>query len=157
GINANGITASTTEIFDPSSNSWAPRIKAGWVPPLYPRLHVLPNGHVFYSGPTGQSRFYFPATHSWSSVIANTNYTGKRTYGTSLLLPLTPDSNYKPVVMILGGGSPATATTELIDLSLATPAWQWGPPMSKGRIQMNAVLLPTGKALAVGGSVKDET
>src|SRR5207253_3484843 len=52
--------------------------------------------------------------------------------------------------------NPATATTEIIDLSATTPAWQWGPSMSQPRIEMNAVILPSGKVLAVGGSASDE-
>src|SRR5262249_33039913 len=39
GINANGITASTTEIFHPSSNSSPPSIKAACAPPLSPTRH----------------------------------------------------------------------------------------------------------------------
>jgi len=35
------------------------------------------------------------------------------------LLPLTPANNYTPKVVILGGGSPSTSTTEIIDLSAA--------------------------------------
>jgi len=56
----------------------------------------------------------------------------------------------------MGGGNPATATTELIDLSATTPMWQYGPNMSQPRIEMNAVILPNGKVLALGGSVNDE-
>ena len=73
-----------------------------------------------------------------------------------MLLPLTPANGYKPRVMILGGGNPATATTEIIDLSAATPQWQFGPSMSQARIEMNATMLPNGKVLAMGGSVNDE-
>src|SRR5439155_6421777 len=59
---------------------------------------------------------------------------------------------------IMGGGNSSTATdtTEIIDLSATTPAWQWGPSMSQHRIEMNAVILPTGKILALGGSATDE-
>jgi hypothetical protein len=146
----------TTEIFFPQTGTWSAPYKTSWVPPFYPRLHVLPNGNVFYSGSTTQSRYYFPSTHTWSGVVANTIYTGTRTYGTSVLLPLTPANNYKPEVMIMGGNNPATATTELIDLSAALPAWQAGPNMSQPRIEMNAVILPNGKILALGGSAKDE-
>jgi hypothetical protein len=144
------------EIFNPSTGSWGPPHQAGWTPPLYPRLHLLPNGSVFYSGWSPQSRFYYPSTKSWSGVVATTNYANYRRYGSSVLLPLTPANNYKPEVLILGGNSPATATTELIDLSAMQPVWQWGPNMSAGRIQMNAVILPSGKVLALGGSVSDE-
>ena len=58
--------------------------------------------------------------------------------------------------MIFGGGNPATATTEIIDLSAPTPVWQFGPPMSQPRIKMNATILPTGTVLATGGSINDE-
>jgi hypothetical protein len=73
-----------------------------------------------------------------------------------VLLPLTLASNYRPRVMIFGGANPATATTEIIDLSAATPQWQFGPPMSQPRIQLNATILPSGKILATGGSRNDE-
>jgi hypothetical protein len=57
----------------------------------------------------------------------------------------------------MGGDSPnATATAEIIDLSAATPAWRTVAPMSLPRARMNAVILPTGKILALGGSSKDE-
>src|SRR6185503_16030641 len=70
--------------------------------------------------------------------------------------PLTPANGYRPRVMIMGGGSPATATTEIIDLSAPTPQWQFGPAMSQPRIEMNATILPNGKVLAMGGSLNDE-
>lgn len=158
GLDGTGLaTDSNVEIFTPSTGSWSSQYAAGWTPALYPRMHVLPSGNVFYSGPTTKSRYYYPSTHKWSSVEATTNYANTRTYGSSVLFPLTPANNYKPVVMIFGGGQPtATATTEIIDLSLATPVWQWGPNMSEARVEMNAVLLPSGKILALGGSVTDE-
>jgi hypothetical protein len=63
---------------------------------------------------------------------------------------------YDPNVMIMEGNSPATATTEIIDLGAVNPIWQYGPSMSQPRIQMNAVILPNGKVLALGGSVNNE-
>jgi Domain of unknown function (DUF1929). len=69
---------------------------------------------------------------------------------------LTPANGYKPRVIIMGGGNPATPTTEIIDMSAATPKWVTGPPMSQPRIEMNATILPNGKVLAVGGSTNDE-
>jgi hypothetical protein len=58
--------------------------------------------------------------------------------------------------MNFGGGSPATRSTEIIDLSAVPPHYTSGPDMSTGRIQMNAVILPNGKVLAEGGSVNNE-
>src|SRR5262245_58770526 len=58
--------------------------------------------------------------------------------------------------MIFGGGNPSTATTEIIEPLAASPSWAYGPSMSQPRIEMNATILPSGKVLAVGGSLNDE-
>jgi hypothetical protein len=73
-----------------------------------------------------------------------------------VLFPLTPANNYDPKIMIMGGGSPATNTTEIIDMGATTPAWQYGPNMSAARTQMNSVILPNGEVLAIGGSLNNE-
>ena len=156
GLDTNGSTTNTVEIFNPSSGTWSQPYPAAWTPPLYPRMHLLPNGNVFYSGATTSSSIFNTSTHSWATGVAHTNYPNNRIYGSSVLFPLTPANNYAPKVMILGGGSPATNTTEIIDLSLPTPTWQYAASMYQGRIEMNAVLLPNGKVLALGGSVNDE-
>ena len=155
GTDENGNTNTAVEIYTPGSG-WSTQYLAGWTPPLYPRLHLLPNGKVFYSGPGTSSALFDPSTHAWTRNVANTNYAGVRTYGTSVLLPLTPQNSYTPQVLIMGGGNPATNTTEIINLGASTPTWKYSAPMSEARIEMNAVILPTGKVLALGGSVNDE-
>ena len=150
-----GGTNTTVEMYTVGSG-WSEPSAAGWTPPLYPRMHLSTDGRVFYSGSTRSSRFFNPSTGMWSAVVATTNYSSSRTYGTSVLLPLTPANSYRPKVMIFGGGNPATPTTELIDLSAATPQWVFGPSMTQPRIQMNATILPNGKVLATGGSTNDE-
>jgi PKD repeat protein len=155
GLRETGGTNTAVEIYTMGSG-WSAEFPAGWTPPLYPRMHLNTDGRVFYAGSGRGSRFFNPTTKTWTAVIATTNYGGSRPYGTSVLLPLRPSDGYHPRVIIFGGGNPATATTEIIDLSAATPAWQFGPPMSQPRIQMNATILPNGKVLAVGGSTNDE-
>jgi hypothetical protein len=155
GLSETGGTNSAVEIYTPGSG-WSPEYPAGWTPPLYPRMHLLPNGSVVYAGSGTGSRIFNTSTKTWSSVVASTNYATTRTYGTSVLLPLTPANGYKPRVMILGGGNPATATTEILDLSVSPLKWQWGASMSQPRIEMNATILPNGKVLALGGSRNDE-
>jgi Domain of unknown function (DUF1929)/PKD domain len=155
GLDENGSTNSTVEIYTVGPG-WSTTYGSPFTPPLYPRMHLLPSGKVFYSGSTTSSRYFDPSTRTWSGVVANTNFSGTRTYGTSVLLPLTPANNYKPVVMIMGGGNPATNTTELIDLSAASPQWVYGPNMSQSRIEMNATILPNGGVIALGGSLNDE-
>jgi hypothetical protein len=155
GLRATGGTNTMVEIYSPGVG-WSSPAAAGWTPPLYPRMHLSTDGRVFYSGSGRGSRFFNPATMTWTSVVATMNHGSSRTYGTSVLLPLMPADGYRPRVMILGGGNPGTATTETIDLSAPSPQWQFGPSMSRGRIQLNATILPNGRVLAVGGSVNDE-
>jgi hypothetical protein len=152
-------TNATVEIYTPGpgGGSWSPEYPALWTPPLYPRLHLVTDGRVFYSGSGAGSRFFNPSTNTWSlAAVATTKYGSSRTYGTSVLLPLNPEDGYRSRVMIFGGGNPATDTTEIIDLSAALPQWNFGPPMTQKRIQMNATILPNGKILAMGGSVNNE-
>jgi hypothetical protein len=155
GLNETGSTNRAVEFYSAGSG-WSSEYIATWNPDLYPRLHLLPTGKVFYSGAQTTSKLFDPSTNTWNTSVAKTNFSGTRTYGTSVLLSLEPSNNYDPKVMIMGGGNPATKTTEIIDMGASTPAWQYGPNMSQARIEMNAVILPNGKVLAVGGSVNDE-
>ena len=155
GLGETGATNDTVELYTVGAG-WSQEYPAGWTPPLYPRMHLLPNGKVFYSGSGTSSALFDPSTTSWTLNVATTNYSGTRTYGSSVLLPLTPANNYDPKIMIMGGNSPATNTTEIIDMGAATPKWVYGLNMSQPRIEMNAVILPDGRVLAVGGSVNDE-
>jgi hypothetical protein len=155
GLDENSNTNTTVEIYTVGSG-WSQPYQAPWTPPLYPRMHLLPNGTVFYSGSTTSSSIFNPANQVWTTGVAITNYNGTRTYGSSVLLPLTPANGYDPRVMIMGGGSPATATTEIIDLGASSPKWVYGPNMSAARIEMDATILPTGNVLILNGSVNDE-
>ena len=160
GLLETGGTNKAVEIFKTGSG-WSAEFKAPFTPPLYPRMHLLPDGTVFNSGPAIQSNIFHPSTHTWSTNVATTNYSGTRTYGTSVLLPLSHSNGYKPRVIIMGGGTTGstgvtTATTEIIDLSVTPLKWVNGPSMSQARIEMNATILPSGKVLATGGSSIDE-
>jgi hypothetical protein len=155
GLGDTGATNTAVEIYTPGSG-WSSEFPAGWTPPLYPRMHLNTDGRVFYAGEGRGSRFFNPSTNAWTAVVATTNFGSSRSYGTSVMLPLTPANGYRPRVMIFGGSSPATATTEIIDLAAPTPVWQFAAPMSQPRIQMNATLLPNGKVLAMGGSTNNE-
>jgi fibronectin type 3 domain-containing protein len=159
GLTLGGGVSTKVEIYDlrNAGAGWKPPTNLLFQPPLYPRIILLPSGKVFYTGhgsgnSNANSWFFDPVTGGWTSSIATT---GNRTYGSSVLLPLLPP-NLAPRVMNLGGGSPATKSTEIVDLSGSSPVSVNGPEMSTGRIQMNAVLLPDGKVLAAGGSVNNE-
>jgi fibronectin type 3 domain-containing protein len=159
GLSLTGGTNNTVEIYDLNNAGagWSGPTSAPVSPPLYPRMHVLPSGKVFYTGhgsggSSANGYFFDPVARTWT---VSTPTTRDRSYGTTVLLPLLPPS-YTPKVLALGGSSPATSTTETIDLSLTPPVWTPGPAMSTGRIQMDAVILPDGTVLALGGSVNNE-
>lgn len=146
------------DIYHPATNTWTHSGTAFGGIPLYPRMTLLPNGKVFESGANSNTMTYAPGTGTWT-FVANTIFGQTRDYGTSVLLPLTYGRQYAPRVMILGGGPGGrnvTATTEVIDLSSATPSWKAGPNMVAPRIQLNATLLPVGRVLVSGGSSNDE-
>jgi hypothetical protein len=178
GLNdTDGSNNNTSEIWD--GQNWGAEIAGNpnisnfptFQFPLYPRMHLLPTGHVFYSSSSSATLDFNPSSQVWT-LVAWTIYpgddpNGERTYGTSVLLPLTPQNNYSPKVIIMGGDNPATDTTELIDLSPAgaqisadcmsyAPCWVQGPKMAQKRVEMEATILPNGKVLVDGGSAKDE-
>ena len=66
GSKETGGTNTSVEIYTPGVG-WSPEYPAGWTPPLYPRLHLVPDGRVFYSGSGTASRFFDPATKTWSA------------------------------------------------------------------------------------------
>jgi len=166
GLDENGNTNNTSEIYTPGQG-WGPEIPGTpsglsdpsftFAFPLYPRMHLLPSGQVFYSAPSSATLVFDPSHQAWS-FLAWTVYGGavERTYGSSVLLPLTPANNYDPKVIIMGGDNPATNTTEIIDLGQISPKWQEGPAMAQARVEMEATLLPNGKVFVAGGSATDE-
>ena len=144
----------TTGGLNPDIELWDPNGNSNWellgqrLMPDYPNLHVMPSGLVFRSGPDAQTESFNPATSAWTPV-ATTNFPA-RYEAPSVLLP--PSLNQ---VMLMGGyvetsGIP-TNSVETIDLAAPIPAWTIAPHMQFARIQHNAVLLPDGKVLVIGG------
>jgi hypothetical protein len=144
-INANTNVDALPQVFQFSTKTWRNLTTAQLSQPLYPKMLVAPNGKVFNAGPSRQSRYLNTAgTGSWSNV-AVTNFGGSRDYGPAVM--------YSPgKVAVIGGSDPPTATSEIIDLNAATPAWKFTGSMHFPRRQHNAVVLPDGKVLVVGGS-----
>ncbi|HEU0292726.1 MAG TPA: galactose oxidase-like domain-containing protein [Anaerolineales bacterium] len=99
------------EVFDPVTKKWSP-MKVEQKMPLYPRMHLLPDGDVFYSGmfnthfftpgrfPSARLR---PQTLAWTEV-GGRHFKKNREEGISVLLALRPP-DYKPQVLIAGGGT----------------------------------------------------
>ena len=148
GMDEEGEATSLVERYDPISGmEVVPEVDLFL--PTYPWMHVLPSGKVFDAGPQEMTGMFDPATLSLEPV-APSNY-GHRSAGTSVLLPLEPP-DYRPNVLIFGGGEPATNTAEIIDLGALDPTWGLTAPMTYARRNLNPVVLPDGKVLVVGGA-----
>ena len=130
-----GTNVEQTETFDPATGTWFTNpASADHTLPLFPRLHLLPDGHVYYDAggqtfnPFGQAydealwnatASYDPATKTWKDlgiplgvstipgVPLNTSVTaGFRGSSFSVMLPLVPDSSgtYSSAQFLSAGG-----------------------------------------------------
>jgi hypothetical protein len=144
-INSSSNANPLPQIYGPATNSWRSLTTAQLVLPLYPLMYVAPNGKVFLAGPNRQTRYLSTSgTGAWSNVALK-NFTATRTYGPGVMYEAGK-------ILVVGGGDPPTATAETIDLNSATPVWRGTGSMHAARRQHNAVVLPDGKVLIVGGS-----
>lgn len=109
--------------------------------PLYPRLHLLPDGDVFYSG-VFNTHFLVPGlfpsmrwsheNRSWQK-LGGKHKKKSREEGISLLMALRPP-NYEPKVLIAGGGNAA------LNRGLAGLFQRWGVPSWIEKIRFNNAL-----------------
>src|ERR1041385_2367486 len=90
GLDEFGDTNKTVEFYKVGSG-WSIEYVAPWTPLLYPRLHLLPDGTVFYSEEGPDSHLFHVSSESWTLDVAHTVYPDSRTYGSSVLLPLRPE------------------------------------------------------------------
>jgi hypothetical protein len=116
---------------------------------LYPRTFLLPDGSVVRVGPPRMAARLDTRRWTWSNVAPMTY--GSRFAGVAVLLPGLGE------VLAIGGVRPgtdqATDTAEILDLGASTPAWRPVQPMHHERLYPNAVLLPDGDVLVVGGGL----
>lgn len=139
-----GSNNNVPQVYESATGTWRTLTTAVMHLPLYPMMHLAPNGKVFLSGPDPVTRYLDPAgTGAWSTV-ATTKYGGYRDYGTSIVYDAGK-------VLLLGGGAP-TATAEVIDLNAAVPAWRLVGSMALARRQVSGVILADGQILVTGGS-----
>lgn len=133
---------------DGDGEGWQPTVDFTGLP-LYPRMHVAPDGRVLMAGSNAMT--YLLDTRgggSWTPLAPRAN--GSREYGPSVM--------YAPgKVIYIGGGNDAGSglpsdAAEVIDLNEATPTWRAAAPMHHRRRQHNATLLADGTVLVTGGT-----
>ena len=141
----------TVEVYDPGTGevSLLPN-SANRFLDLYPRMHLLPDGRLFYSGPRPMSSYFDPATSSWEGA-APMGYRG-RWAGASVLLPGLDR------VLTVGGtrNKRPTNTAEIIDVTAPQPQWRFTASMAHARSHANAVLLPDETVLVIGGGQRGD-
>ena len=135
----------TPEVWQTNSGGgWRSLTNASLSLPLYPMMHLAPNGKVFVSGPDSTTRYLDTSgTGAWTTVA--TRVGGNREYGSAVMYDVGK-------VLIMGGGDPVVNTAEVIDLNAGSPAWSSVGNMASARRQMNATILPNGKVFVTGGT-----
>lgn len=150
------------EIFD--QDKWETLKSDHWLP-LYPRLHLLPTGEIFYAG-SFNTHYTFPFNvRLFPSATLNLN-TGKwttignphnvrREEGTTVLLPMTPIDDYAARVLLIAGGTPrgnnAINEVEIIDFSKANPKYIEFAHLHHPRYYVYPVILPDRSIFVLGG------
>jgi hypothetical protein len=142
----------TMEIFHPTTGLSSVR-RPNRIMRDYPRAFLLSSGEVAHVLPEATTSILDPDMKAWTSV-AVTRLGRTRWEGAAFYVPGRTDN-----VMICGGYldrvelefSNPTTSCEVIDLSRAKPVWRNVRPMNFPRGDINAVLLPDGKVLVVGG------
>lgn len=157
------------------SSSWVDSGVDHWTTETYPRVHLLPNGKLFFSSGAGDAaqrgkNYYFdPVTNtksiSDSSVVPNPDNDGayENWRGTAVLLPLTPSGGeyFNPTVAIFGAskaykknlGAASPVWTEIPRLAELDDLPSGGAPAARQRVRnfANSTLLPTGQVFISGG------
>ncbi|MDB5885645.1 MAG: Kelch domain protein, partial [Polaromonas sp.] len=133
------------QVWQSATGTWRDLTAAQLTLPIYPYMFLAPNGSVFNAGPEVVTRYLNTSgAGAWTNV-GNRTFNAMRDYGSAAM--------YEPgKILMVGGSDPPTNTAEVIDLNATTPVWRAVGSMSAARRSLNAVMLPDGKVLAVGGT-----
>lgn len=116
------------------------------VHPLYPWIHVAPNGRVFYTGASSSMAYLDTRGRgSWSETYTRDNL--YRGYGSSVM--------YEPGKILVVGGGGETSSAVTIDLTNSVEAKETSP-LNFGRSNLDATLLPDGSIFVNGGNTSGE-
>jgi hypothetical protein len=144
-----GTTAATVERYDGGTRTFSTLPTAATRAMMwYPRMFLLPDGRLVRVGQDQETMFFDPDTATWSDGPSMAY--GWRYRGTAIQLP-----GLERFLAIGGSRDPAvetTRSTEILDLGAPTPGWRASGDLNVARRNLNAVLLPDGKVLAVGGN-----
>ncbi|HEY6811279.1 MAG TPA: galactose oxidase early set domain-containing protein, partial [Propionibacteriaceae bacterium] len=161
GFDAGGANSATSEVYIPWSQSYDSR-PGNREFPLYPHIFLTANAKYFFTGEgwikpaedaEGTQGFFHPGF--WAPFKGNKytkvndlSHPTRRGFGTACWL----GSIRRQKLLVMGGGWPATSSTNAIDLdSSSSPKFRSGPSLRAAKAYLNCVQLPDGSVLEVGG------
>jgi hypothetical protein len=166
GQGADGLLTSASQRFvagawtpnvQPPARDDAPGTRQLWS--MYPGLHLLADGRVFFSGahtfgstpPPG----IWDLTQNTIHAIAGLPDLHHTDHAMSVLLPPAQDQK----VMIIGGGSDdgsiSTDTTAIVDLRGQDPHWSPAAKLDVPKMYVSAVILPDRTVFETGGAQRN--
>lgn len=161
GFDTNGKKSATSEVYVPWKGTYNPR-PGNRAFPLYPHLFLTADAKYFFTGEgwtkpaedaEGSQQDYFhpgfwDATNNKFKKVNDLTKPTQRGFGTSCWL----GSIRRQKIMVMGGGWPATSTTNVIDLdSSSSPKFKKGPSLRAAKAYVSCVNLPDGSVLELGG------
>jgi uncharacterized repeat protein (TIGR01451 family) len=138
------------EIYNPNTNAWSRLTSASLSLPLYPHMHVLPDGRVLATGSQEDpivSRALDINAQTWTvfdSIARDAGSSVMYRSGKILKTGIGRNPDYVAV--------PSNANAWVMDTSLPSPTWRAVSPMAFPRTQHNLTMLPDGNVFCVGGS-----
>lgn len=147
GIGVDNIRLTSTEIYNPLTNSWS------FGPPIsFARYGFeavsLHDGRILIIGGDmpdfNRSEVYDPNSNSWTTFIAP-----HKTINHQAIV-LDKNANYK--VLVAGGSATTYGTKSAMLFNPSTNQWDIAEGMNTPRVEFSLTLLDNGRALAAGGS-----
>jgi hypothetical protein len=161
GFDADGTNSATSEVYTPTTRLY--RSQPGNREfPLYPHIFLTSKAKYFFTGegwlrPAEDAEgtqgyfhpgFWEPFNGNKFTKVNDLTRPTQRGHGTACWL----GSIRQQKIMVMGGGWPATSSTNVIDLdSSSAPTFKAGPPLRAAKAYTNCVNLPGGSVLEVGG------
>jgi hypothetical protein len=161
GFDAKGKNSESSEIWNPYDNKYDPQ-PGNREFPLYPHIFLTSNAKYFFTGegwtkPAEDAEgtqgyfhpgFWAPFKGNKYTKVNDLSHPTRRGFGTSCWL----GSIRRQKLMVMGGGWPATSSTNVIDLdSSSSPKYKSGPSLRAAKAYLSCVQLPDGSVLEVGG------